>query len=189
MWRESWQFLGNFVLVAPARPSLRGFWQISCTTSGSRRDRGHARNQPGTVQAKTSDANRPAHPVEPDVERVLVLDADPTVRDALCRFLETHGHPPAEAATVAEAEEVAAATQVGALVLELRLAERTTGLELLPDLRQRAAFSTIPLIVVSGTFLTPDQRDQMEANRAFLFHKPDGLTALIGFLRRLRGRA
>lgn len=140
------------------------------------------------MPAKPIDAHHPARPAEPSVDRVLVVDPDPTVREALCRFLETHGHPPAEAASADAAEAVTVTTPVGALVLELRLSDlsdRRAGLELLSDLRRRPAFATVPLVVVSSTPLTPDQHDLVEANKAFLFHKPDGLTALIGFLRRL----
>jgi DNA-binding response OmpR family regulator len=138
---------------------------------------------------KPSDDREVAHPVEPTVERVLVVDPDPMARDALCRFLDTHGHAPIEAASADEATAVMASTSIGALVLELKVPDRGAGLRMLSELRRDPAFSAVPLIVVSSTTLSAEQHDVVAAHKAFLFHKPDGLTALIGFLRRLTGGA
>jgi len=68
--------------------------------------------------------------------RVLVVDDERFFREAIRELLEAEGHPVASAATAADALEAAADPEVGVVVLDIQLPDRS-GLEVLRALRER----------------------------------------------------
>lgn len=68
--------------------------------------------------------------------RVLVVDDERFFREAIRELLEAAGHPVATAATAADALEAAADPEVGVVVLDIQLPDRS-GLEVLRALRER----------------------------------------------------
>ncbi|HUL78552.1 MAG TPA: response regulator, partial [Vicinamibacteria bacterium] len=66
--------------------------------------------------------------------RILVVDDDPGVRNALARFLRGKGFEVVEAGGVLEAEGVASSTGPDLAIVDQRLPDGT-GIDLLPRLR------------------------------------------------------
>jgi len=91
---------------------------------------------------------------QPDIPTVLVLDDEPFVRHAARRFLKGSGYACVEADTVDGAIELLRTTPVIAAMLDMRLPEGRTGLDVLTDLRKIPEFREIPVLIVTGSVLT-----------------------------------
>ncbi len=116
---------------------------------------------------------------------VLVLDEHAHVRHLVGQFLRKHGYEAVEAASVKEAASVAQATTIQAVVLDFSEGAEP-GLAHLTELRTEPHFATMPTVVITkGTLGEPDHA-LVTGLKAFPFHKPEGLAALIGFLDQLR---
>ncbi len=116
---------------------------------------------------------------------ILVLDEHPHVRHLVSQFLHGHGYEPLEAGSVKEATSVTSETSIGAVVLDFSEGS-ASGLTRLTELRTEPRFATTPAVVITqGALGEPEQRIVTDL-RAFSFHKPEGLAALIGFLDQLR---
>ena len=85
---------------------------------------------------------------------VLVLDDEPFVRHAARRFLKGSGYGCVESETVEGAIELLHTTPVIAAMLDMRLPDGRTGLDVLTDLRQVPEFRDIPVLIVTGSILT-----------------------------------
>jgi len=129
--------------------------------------------------------------ISPSVQKhkVLVLDDHPTVRSVLGRVLHEHGYEPINAASVDEALGLLAATKVAAIILDVKLSGGRSGLELLTQLEQRTMPDSVPTIVMTGVALTDEEQQRIADHRAYLLYKPEGLTALVGFLHQLTDSA
>jgi DNA-binding response OmpR family regulator len=143
------------------------------------------------VQTKSQAPGDSGATVAPRSDRlkVVVLDDEPTVRAVLCRFLHEHGYQPLEAKSPAAAAELLGSTFVIAVILDVRLSGGRSGLDVLSELRRQPAFSTLPAIVMTGAPLTDEEQEVVSEHHAYLFYKPEGLTALIGFLKQITDRA
>jgi DNA-binding response OmpR family regulator len=119
---------------------------------------------------------------------VLVLDDEPGIRDSLQRLLLQYGYSPIAAATLDEATQLMAATPVDALIIDVRLGQGHTGLELLESLRMRPGFEKTPVIVFTGGVLSDAEKGLITRMRAYLFVKPEGFRSLLQFLDTLTGR-
>ena len=67
----------------------------------------------------------------------------------------------------------------------VRLSGHATGLDLLTQLRGQPALASTPAIVMTGGVLSDAEKGVVEKNGGVLFYKPDGLSALIGFLQQI----
>ena len=119
---------------------------------------------------------------------VLVLDDDPNVRRSLEVFLRRYGYQAVGAASIEEAMQAVDAHQIEAMILDVRLDGAATGIDLLATLRQQLRFSKAPVLILTGAVLSDAEEIAITRNRAFLFHKPEGLPAVINFLDTLTGR-
>ena len=90
----------------------------------------------------------------PELPTVLVLDDEPFVRHAARRFLKGSGYGCVEAETVDGAIALLRSTPVIAAMLDMRLPEGRTGLDVLNDLRTIPEFREIPVLIVTGSILT-----------------------------------
>ena len=88
---------------------------------------------------------------------VLVLDDEPTMRELLTRFLTAHGYQSTEAGTMSEAIDVMRSTQIGAVILDVRLPGDGSGLDVLQHLRKQPESQSIPAIILTGGVLTEDE--------------------------------
>lgn len=119
---------------------------------------------------------------------VVVLDDEPATRALLRRFLTKYGYRPVETATAAEAITALRRGPVDAVILDVRLPERLTGLDVLRMLRHEAPLATVPVIILTGSVLSDEEEREVTRQRGFLFAKPESPEVLIKFLDQLLGR-
>jgi len=93
-----------------------------------------------------------------------------------------------EAETVDAAIALLHSTPVVAAMLDMRLPDGRTGIDVLNDLRQVPAFREIPVLIVTGSVLTDAERATIAKQRGFVFFKPEGFSTIVNFLDRLTGR-
>jgi DNA-binding response OmpR family regulator len=123
--------------------------------------------------------------VTADLSSVLVLDDDPRVRASLERLLRTYGYSPLTAASVSEATSLMAAKRFDALILDVRLGKRTSGLDLMRAVRRSRALDSVPILILTGAVLSEAEEALIASQRAYLFRKPEGFRALVSFLHTL----
>jgi two-component system, sensor histidine kinase len=116
---------------------------------------------------------------------VLVLDDDPVARDAMSRYLRLYGYESIETETVEQAVAAFARETIDAVILDVRLPGPHSGLDALQALRQRPELAAVPVLIVTGAVLSEAEEAAIVRQRAFLFHKPEGLDALVSFLDQL----
>ncbi len=122
------------------------------------------------------------------IPTVLVLDDEPFIRHAARRFLKGSGYGCVEAETVDGAIEILRTTPVIAAMLDMRLPDGRTGLDVLTDLRRVPEFREIPVLIVTGSILTEAEKVAITKQRGFVFFKPEGFSTIVNFLDRLTGR-
>ena len=141
------------------------------------------------VQTKAQAASGiPDTVAESDQGTVLILDDEPAVRAVLGRFLHEHGFQPLGAASVDEVVGLLAGTDVVAIILDVRLSGGRSGLGLLTEISQQPALAATPAIVITGVALSDEELTIITSHQASVFYKPEGLSALAGFLRRIANR-
>jgi DNA-binding response OmpR family regulator len=118
--------------------------------------------------------------------KVVVLDDEPTARNLLERFLAKRGY---EAIKTATAEEALQAMRLGpvAVILDVRLAEERSGLDVLRMFRRELPEVNVPVIILTGAILSDEEELEIVRNRGFLFHKPESLDVLMNFMEQLLG--
>ena len=119
--------------------------------------------------------------------RVLVLDDHPAVRSVVGRVLNEHGYEPVNASSVAEATRLLRTSQVAALILDIKLSGEESGLDFLDSLQKEPPLASIPVVVMTGVSLTEEEQEGVRRHGAYLLYKPEGLTALVGFLHKITG--
>lgn len=131
----------------------------------------------------------------PDTGRrptVLVVDDEPSVRGFVRSYLEQAAYAVCEAGNIEDALNALEESPVDAVVLDIRMPDPTglgrSGLEVLTYMRLHAALAAIPVIVVTGHTLEPDEEELLRRHRADLFLKPDGYRSLLQRLDQLTGR-
>jgi signal transduction histidine kinase/CheY-like chemotaxis protein len=117
--------------------------------------------------------------------RVLVLDDEPTVLDAMRLLLESWG---CEVATVATPEEAEAhlgslRAPVDLLIVDYRLRRHASGIETIARLRERAG-AAIPALVITGD-TAPDRLREAQQSGYPLLHKPVTPARLLAAMREL----
>lgn len=131
--------------------------------------------RPGAGTAAARDNRRRAS--------VLVVDDEPAIRTFLKTYLRNGGYDVFEAEDVDGALNALDRQPADAVVLDVRLPDPMgwgrTGLEVLAFIRLHAAFSRVPVLILTGHPLEPEERDLIERHRADLFLKPDGYPKLL----------
>lgn len=123
-----------------------------------------------------------------DKPTVLVLDDDPGIRAAMARLLQRYGYDAVTAATLDQAHALLESRAIHALILDVRLQEEGTGLDLLGGIRGRPEFLDTPILIFTGAGLSESDELFITRHRAFLFRKPEGIDTLVKFLDNLTGR-
>jgi CheY-like chemotaxis protein len=127
-------------------------------------------------------------PLAQDHPVVLVLDDDTETRRTMRRFLETYEYGAVEAGTFDEALTILRTAQVFAVILDVRLPGKHTGIDLLEPIRSRAELAKIPILVMTGGVVDDQEARLVTKHRAHLFYKPEGFDTLLSFLDQLTGR-
>lgn len=117
--------------------------------------------------------------------RILVIDDNPALRDALCELLQQAGHEPVAMATGRQAAQLHRAEPVQLVITDIFMPE-TDGLEIIAEFRRD--FPEVKLIAVSGggsrgmvELLSVAQR--MGAQRALM--KPFDIHVLLAAINEL----
>jgi CheY-like chemotaxis protein len=136
-----------------------------------------------TLYAPPSASRRPS---------VLIVDDEATIRSFMRSYLEESMYAVYEAADVDSALAVLDDSPIDAVVLDIRMPDPQgwgrTGLEVLAFLRLHVAFASLPVLILTGYPLDPDEEDLARRHRAHVFHKPEGYRALLKRLDQLTGR-
>jgi CheY-like chemotaxis protein len=123
---------------------------------------------------------------------VLVVDDEGAVRSFLRAYLEEAEYAVCEATDVDGALSVLDQTHVDAVVLDVRMPDPRglgrTGLEVLAFIRLQAAYAALPVLILTGRLLEPEEQDLIRRHRAHLFLKPDGYRKLLQRLDHLTER-
>ena len=115
----------------------------------------------------------------PDPSPVLVVDDDDLVRSILLSRLERLNIPVVAAATAEEALAKMEMMRVAALVLDLQMPGQS-GLVLAEFVRLFGAHLTgVPILIFTGTALTPQTLETARRYNADVFAKPVDLNALL----------
>jgi CheY-like chemotaxis protein len=122
---------------------------------------------------------------------VLIVDDEPAVRSFLRTYLERADYIVCEAGDVDSALSALDAAPVDAVVLDVRMPDPMgwgrSGLEVLAFIRLHTAFAALPVLILTGHPLDPEERDLVRRHRAHLFMKPDGYRMLQQTLDQLTG--
>ena len=106
-------------------------------------------------------------------------------------FLHDHGFSTVEAGTVERALQILGSEHVDAVILDVRLPDPhgmpQSGLSLLAYLRLTPEYQTLPVLIVTGKPLSPEDEDLIRRSEASVFHKPFSYSVLVEQLRRLTG--
>jgi DNA-binding response OmpR family regulator len=115
---------------------------------------------------------------------VLVVDDDPAIHRLLGRMLRLHGFRAEHAGTLSQAISVAEGHAITAVIVDLRLREGQSGLDVVRWFRARPPYAAIPILVLTGALeLTEDERSAIEHHRAEVFFKPQRLHLLLDRLK------
>ncbi len=111
--------------------------------------------------------------------KVLVVDGDQRVREAVADALEAFGHEAAEAEDAVEALAVLATEDFDLVVTDWRMPPGMDGMELANQIRTRLGLSRLPIILMTGDELSPVQKQVAhEAGITGFLKKPVGLPQL-----------
>ncbi|MEK7206045.1 MAG: response regulator, partial [candidate division NC10 bacterium] len=118
--------------------------------------------------------------------RILVVDDEPTVLEALEALLTREGHQVVCAQDGEEALQRAAEERPDIILLDLHL-PGLSGFEVVNRLRQTAGLAQVPVIAFSGKFVTVEERNLL-TQQAVQFvgkHGPVALNRLLDDLRQI----
>lgn len=120
--------------------------------------------------------------------RVVILDDHQRARDMLRRCLDRYGYDTIETQTARDAVGALRAASPSAAILDVRLPEEASGLDVLRQFRRDAPDARVPVIILTGAMLTDEEEAEITRQRGFLFLKPESLDGLVRFLDQLLGR-
>ena len=113
---------------------------------------------------------------------VLVVDDDPDTRDIVALVLDLHGVPCATASDGVQAlAALHARNDLGLVLLDLMM-PRMSGLEVLAEMKRDPSLARIPVVVISGNYVTEPQVLGMGANDYLV--KPLDVDVLVTTVRR-----
>lgn len=118
----------------------------------------------------------------PPPEKILIVDDDQMITEALSRRLSTQGFQPIIAHCGAEGLQLAREGRPRLILLDLRLPD-TDGLTVCQELVDSAETWDIPVIIVSGRDDADIVRQCRAAGCRFFIHKPYDPNALLILIR------
>jgi CheY-like chemotaxis protein len=147
----------------------------------------------GAVTVGSGEAPAPAEGAsEPSLPAVLVVDDEGAVRSFLRAYLEDAEYKVYEATDVDGALSTLDEARIDAVVLDVRMPDPRglgrSGLEVLAFIRLRAAFDALPVMILTGRSLEPEEQELIRRHHAHLFLKPDGYRQLLQRLEQLTTR-
>ena len=102
----------------------------------------------------------------------------------LAQSLDTVGYDVLLAADVHSAKAILDCSVIDAVILDVRLV-RSSGLEVLEFVRSQKSLVNLPVVILTGVSLSPDEEDLIRRNEAHIFYKPAAISDLAATLDRL----
>jgi CheY-like chemotaxis protein len=118
------------------------------------------------------------------MKRILIVDDKATSRELLHTVLEKQGYAISEAANGEEALEKVRAETPDLVLLDLQMPIRN-GYEVLGELREDAAYATLPVIALTASAMQGDREKALAAGFTGYLAKPVTLSHLREEIRRL----
>ena len=119
---------------------------------------------------------------------VLVVDDEAVVLASLSRYLQLAGDDVRTADEVDPAFDVLRQSAIDAVILDVRLPHGRSGLEVLEFLRLDDTWRDLPVMLLTGVALTPEEEEIIRHYPAHVFYKPQGYGELVGQLNQMLGR-
>ena len=117
---------------------------------------------------------------------VLVVEDALTTRCILEQFFARAGCEVMQASDPEAAMSWLRSTAVDAVVLDLRLSEERSGLEVLEHMRLDEQFDSVPVVVLTGvTEVEPEEAEVIERHRAHLLYKRFGYREVVRRLEKI----
>lgn len=102
-------------------------------------------------------------------KRILVVDDEPDISEAVCRWLKAGGYEARSAANGVAGMQAALDSPPDAILLDVLMPFKD-GLETLADLRANDLTTQIPVIMLSASLR--DEQRALDAGARFFIHKP-----------------
>lgn len=111
------------------------------------------------------------------------MDDEAGIRESVGRGLERRGFLVETAATPSEALAILRAIRPAVAIIDIRMPSSDphlrTGLDLLAHLRSQPEFAELPVIVLTGYALTPEEEAAARDRRTVVLYKPVSLGAIV----------
>lgn len=119
---------------------------------------------------------------------VLVVDDEVSMRSLLTQRFEAQGYCVESVANVDDAIAVLTRSSIDAIVLDVKMPRRS-GLDLLRFVRRHEKLRHVPVLILTGVTLSPDEEAIVKANPVYIFYKQENLEEFDIYLDRLTGRS
>ena len=123
---------------------------------------------------------------------VLIVDDEPGIRESVGRSLTRAGWRVTKASSCAEARVAMQSARPDAVILDVRMPDggdgMVSGLDLLAFLRKQRGFERVPVIMLTGYFLSTDEDAAVEQHGAIVLYKPVDLRTIAERLASLAGQ-
>lgn len=114
---------------------------------------------------------------------VLLVEDEDNVRQSLARYLSAAGYEVLPTGDPDSAFVALRRSSVDAVVTDVRLAKDRSGLEVLEFVRLYEERQDLPVIILTGVTLSPEEEDIIRRYPAHVFYKPHGYGDLVQFLK------
>ena len=114
---------------------------------------------------------------------VLLVEDEENVRQTLARYLSGAGFQVLPTSDPDAAFAALRRSAVHAIVTDVRLGKSRSGLEVLEYVRLDDATRALPVIVLTGVTLTPDEEDVIRRYPAYVLYKPHGYRDIVELLK------
>ncbi len=123
-----------------------------------------------------------------DRRTVLVVEDEAALRDVLRRYLTAASFEVLAADNVEAAFDLLMGTSVDAVIADVRLRDERSGLEVLQFLRLSDEWHDLPVVMLTGGFLSSEEDEIVRSHRAYVFYKPPDHRELVQKLIQLTRR-
>lgn len=119
---------------------------------------------------------------------VLIVDDEVSMHGLLTLRFEAQGYHVESATSVDDAIVLLKTRTIDAIVLDVKMPGRS-GLDLLRFVRRHEKLRDLPVLILTGATLSPDEEAVVKANPVYIFYKQENLEEFDNYLDRLTGHS